>query len=273
MKNTYFCCWQEQENCGIFFEQNIVTFFNETGICLEHEFHNRVPATICNALANRNASKELNPSKQVLGLQICDWPTRCKHLETPYWEMPVFKNTNVDFILGWTFYLRELFWPDLFDVVRLVCLDISFQSMFAHVANFKKSFINFLYFLTVKCRNVFWICSITIDRIPNSNSCWMAQSFGGVLPLPCSKAPEYLDEALPRTVCFWKLTCSGLQQHQGTLTASLGISGQRTARGPVWMVHHDHPRNGSGNDAGLEPPHSEKRTNMTVRISISEVCL
>ena len=86
---THFCCWQEQENCGIFFEQNIVTFFNETGICLEHEFHNRVPSTICNALANRNASKELNPSKQVLGLQICDWPTRCKLLETPYWEMPV----------------------------------------------------------------------------------------------------------------------------------------------------------------------------------------
>ena len=100
------------------------------------DFPNRVPPTICNALANRNASKELNLFKQVLGLQICDWPTRCKLLETPYWEMPVFKNTNVDFILGWTFYLRELFWPDLFDVVRLVCLDISFQSMFAHVANF-----------------------------------------------------------------------------------------------------------------------------------------
>ena len=53
-----------------------------------------------------------------------------------YWEMPLFKNANVDFILGRTFYLRELFWPDLFDVVRLVCLDISFQSMFAPVANF-----------------------------------------------------------------------------------------------------------------------------------------
>ena len=24
------------------------------------------------------------------------------------------------------------------------------------------------------------------------------------------------------------------------------------------MVHHDHPRNGSGNDAGLEPPQSEE---------------
>ena len=155
MKNTYFCCWQEQENCGIFFEQNIVTFL------MRLEYAKSTSFTI--------GYLQQFAMHWPIAMQVKSWtlPNKCwvyrfvigQHVANS-WRHPIEKCLFQEYKCWFHFGMNILSQGALLTKFVWRCQACPLKRFIpVHVCSFcrlSKSFIGFLYFLTVKCTNVFW---------------------------------------------------------------------------------------------------------------------